>query len=414
MEKSFFQVVSVEEFLDKLMEFSPLERKRETEIKDCHNLVLSQHVKACEDLPPFSRSSMDGYAVKASDTFGASEFNPVYLKLTGEVEIHSLPNFEIEAGQCALIVTGAGIPPGADSVVMVEYTQKVSPDEIEIRRSVAPNENVMLQGEDCSSGDTILIAGTKLRPQDIGLLAALGHSQVEVYERPKVGIISTGDEIIDIKQIPAPGQIRDVNSYTLQAWISLAGGEPILYGIVPDNLYELKKVLQKSVDDCDVVFISGGSSVGSRDLTLQALEELPGGDVLLHGVALNPGKPTILAKVGKKPILGLPGQVTSAQVVMFVLAAPFIRHLSGEIDTFANRPNAQLPALLAKNIASKQGREDYVRVKLQYQEDNVPLAHPVLGKSGLLKTMLQADGFVRLPSSSEGLLKDSKVTVWLL
>jgi len=414
MDKAFFQVVSVNEFLKLCQQFTPISKTYRQPLTASLQAVLAEDVLAHEDLPPFSRSSMDGYAVRSADTFGAGEMNPVYLHNKGEIHIHRLPEFDLRAGECAAIVTGAGLPKGADSVVMIEHTQEIGAGDIEIRRAVAPGENMMYQGEDCQADQVQVFAGTRLRPQELSILAALGYSEVETYQPPRVAIISTGDEIIPVNEFPQPGQIRDVNTHSIYSWIKLIGGDPQIYGIIPDDLNQLKGVLAQAVPDNDMVMISGGSSVGTRDLTLKAIQTLPESKILAHGVSLSPGKPTILAQSGSLPILGLPGQVTSVQVVMLVLGLPFLRHLSGEHRPKEDLLHASVTAKMARNVASKQGREDYVRVQLIQEGQNSLTAYPLLGKSGLLKTLLHADGLVCIPSYSEGLSQDEQVQVWLI
>jgi molybdopterin molybdotransferase len=414
MDKGFFHVVSVHEFLELCQKFSPVSRTKSLDLTTSLGAVLAQDILANEDLPPFSRSSMDGYALRSADTFGASETNPVYLHHKESIVIHRLPSFALQPGECASLVTGAGLPNGADSVVMVEYTQELGAGEILIHRAVAPGENIMLQGEDCLAGEAQLFSGTRLGPKEISLLAALGYPEILTYEPVQVGIISTGDEIVPVHERPKPGQIRDVNTYSLDSWIRRAGAQSHIYGIIPDDLNQLEQVLSTAVLENDMVMISGGSSVGMRDLTLEAIQRMPEAHIAAHGVALSPGKPTILAQSGNTPILGLPGQVTSAQVVMLVLGIPFLCHLSGERMTQEAIIHPSVPATMSRNVASQQGREDYVRVRLTWEEDIGHRAHPLLGKSGLLKTLLQADGLVRIHASSEGLRQDEQVMVWTI
>ncbi|MFP4392497.1 MAG: gephyrin-like molybdotransferase Glp [Desulfohalobiaceae bacterium] len=415
MVEEFFHVLSVQDFLQTA---SSLDKVQGTEMLDTpYSLqrILAQEVYAPEDLPAFARAAMDGYAVQAADTFGSSEANPQYLEKTEAVRIGVWPGFELWPGQCSPIVTGAVLPLGADSVLMQEYAQEIGQEEVEVRRPVAPGENMLQKGEDCTQGGKILTAGHRLRPQDLALLCSLGLSKVEVVRRPNLGIISTGDELVPVTDTPGPGQIRDVNTYSIQAWLQTAGFPSQALGIVPDNLEELERALQQALQEFDVVLLSGGSSVGYRDLTIQALESLPDCEVLVHGVAISPGKPTILARQGKKTILGLPGQVTSVQVVLCILVLPLLQHISGQ-DTVLKPGGLQVkkPARLARNIFSKQGREDYVRVNLQPREEGFDLAVPVLGKSGLLRTMLQAQGLLRIPAGLEGLEKGSRAEVFLL
>lgn len=413
MSHGFFQVVSVDWLLSEFKRFPRISEQETCSLPAGVGRVLAQDLVSNEDLPPFTRSSMDGFAVNAQDTFGASESNPGYLECVREIAIDELPDFTLHPGQCAAIVTGAGLPAGADSVVMVEYTQEMGTGTIEIRRTVAPGENIMLRGEDHAAGETALCAGRRLRAQDVGLLAALGITTFPVVAPLRVGLISTGDEVVDVTTTPHPGQIRDVNTSTLGAMVQRAGAEVVTSDRVPDDLQAISQALHFALDAADLVLISGGSSVGVRDHTLTALTELPECAIRAHGVAMSPGKPTIVAQVGEKVVLGLPGQVTSAQMVMEVLGLPLLKHLGGE-DPALSPYAAGLPATLTRNIASKQGREDYVRARLEPAGTaKTPLATPVLGKSGLLKSLLQANGYIRIPAHSEGFQEGQTVTVRL-
>ncbi|MGE4296711.1 MAG: gephyrin-like molybdotransferase Glp [Desulfovibrionaceae bacterium] len=412
--KGFFNVVSVDGFVGLLRTFAPLGGE-DVPLGEADGRVLSRAVAAREDLPLRDRSCMDGFAVRARDVFGAGEANPSYLEQVGAVGIETEPAFEVGPGECAAIVTGGLLPRGADAVVMVEHTHDMGAGAIEIRTSQAPHDNVMLRGEDAAAGAEALPAGCVLRPQEIGLLAALGYPRVPVFARPRVGIVSTGDELIPVEATPVPGQVRDVNSATLYALARRAGAEATCFGLVPDNAAALKAALAKALESCDVVFLSGGSSVGVRDFTLGAIEAMPDADILAHGVALSPGKPTILCRVGRKAVWGLPGQVTSAMVVMQVLALPFLRYLQGEPDAFSLDRRVCVPAVMARNAASKPGREDFVRVRLEQAapDGGLPRAVPLFGKSGLLGTMLRAHGLVRIPAEAEGVRKGAPVSVWL-
>ncbi len=428
----FLNVVSRAEFCALLASFAPLETEI-APLEQALGRVLALDLLAPEDLPQTARASMDGYALAARDVFGASESNPAYADCVADLRIDwsardkaGMADGEVRlaSGQCARIPTGGTLPEGADAVVMVEHTdilsggaaRKQHPDgaaTVEVRKTVAPGENVMLPGEDVRAGETALPAGRTLRAQDVGLLAALGLTSVPVGARPRVGILSTGDELVPAGETPRPGQIRDVNSHALACLAAEAGALPVPLGIIPDDLPRLTDALSKALKDCDVVLLSGGSSVGARDHTSAAVLLQPDSAILAHGVAVSPGKPTILARVGGKAVLGLPGQVTSAQVVHAVLVAPFLRHLSG----CAQALNAAAPpfvAELARNIAGRPGREDFVRVRLEARPGLPPLAHPVLGKSGLLKTLLAADGLIAVPAEAEGLYKGALAPVWPL
>ena len=412
MEQGFFEVVSRERFEELLRGF-PLLETETVPLERCHGRILAQDLAAPEDLPALARSCMDGFAVRARDVFGASGGGSAYLELAGEIAVDRAPDFALSPGTCARIPTGGALPEGADAVVMVEQTHEMS-GTVEVRKSLAPGDNVMLQGEDVLAGGLALEAGRLLRVPEVGLLAALGLLEAPVRRRARVDVLSTGNEVVPVSARPKPGQVRDVNSLALACLAQEAGAEARTRGILPDRLETLRTALLESLDASDCVLLSGGSSVGVRDLTVAALETLPEAAVLAHGVALSPGKPTILARVGGKPVIGLPGQVASAQVVMLVLVQPFLRHLMGDASAFDRSRRVLRPAELARNLASKPGREDYVRVRLEEREGRPPLAHPLPGKSGLLKTLLQAQGLVAVPADREGLYAGAAVDVWLL
>ena len=408
MRDGFFRAVSTAEFRGLLRSFAPLGLESVPLGAACRRFLAADVVSG-EDLPLASRASMDGYAVRAAEVFGAGESNPGYLDLAMDVPIGVIPEAALPPGHCARIVTGAFLPAGADAVVMVEYAEDLGAGAIEIRRPVAPGDNVMLAGEDARRGETALEAGARLRPQEIGLLAALGVVDVPVGKIPSVALLSTGDELVPAEATPKAGQIRDVNSHTLAAMLAQAQAAPTTFPLVPDDLDSIRDALKTATEGHDLTLLSGGSSVGARDFTLEALKSL-GAEVLAHGVAISPGKPTILASLYGKPVLGLPGQVTSAQVVLDVFGLPLLAHLAGDKAAFDRAPRT-FPALLSRNVASKQGREDHVRVRLEHRPGELPLAHPVLGKSGLLKTLLMADGLIVIPADLEGLAGNAVVAV---
>jgi len=413
MSHGFFTIISREEFEGLLKGFAPLESE-ETELSLASGRVLAEDITAAHDWPLLSRSCMDGFAVNARDVFGASESNPGYLECTASLAIDVMPDIIIPPGECARIATGGVLPEGTDAVVMVEHTGEMDGTTIEVRKSVAPWEHVMQRGEDARAGAVALAVGTTMRPQEIGLAAALGFQNIPLAKPPRVGILSTGDELIEVGQTPRPGQVRDVNSLTVAALAQQAGGIPTRYGIVKDDLGSLTVALETAIAENDLVLLSGGSSIGVRDLTVQALESIGDSEILAHGVALSPGKPTILGRVSGKPVLGLPGQVTSTLVVMHVLVLPLIRHLQGDKTAFETTRRPARKAELARNVASKPGREDYVRIRLEERDGEPPLAHPVLGKSGLLRTIVQADGLTSIPTESEGLYEGQLIDIWIL
>jgi molybdopterin molybdotransferase len=372
------------------------------------NRVLAEDLQADINLPAFARSTMDGYAVRAGSTFGASESNPAYIRVQGSVNMGQEPNFSVAAGAAARIATGGMLPEGADSVVMIEHTAPLDDETIEIYKSVAPGQHVILKGEDFAKSETVLTAGLRIRPQEAGLLAALGQTRVTVHRQPAVGIISTGDEIVPIDVAPQLGEIRDINTYTLASLVTAAGGHPLVYGLVRDDYGALLESCKQALTDADMILISGGSSVGTRDFTVDVLSALPDSEILVHGVSISPGKPTILARAGQKSIWGLPGHVVSAMVVFETVVRPFMDHVAGLKGTFEKR--FRIPARLNRNLSSAQGRTDFVRVRLESTNGEL-WAHPVLGKSGLISTMVQADGLIEIGLNVEGLDKGSTVRV---
>ncbi|MBW1896532.1 MAG: molybdopterin molybdotransferase MoeA, partial [Deltaproteobacteria bacterium] len=317
----------------------------------------------------------------------------------------------VQTGQAVRIATGGMLPDGADSVVMVEHTQILDEQTIEVFKSVTPLQNVMEISEDFRKGQVVLSKGSLVRPQEMGVLAALGETEVSVYRKPVVAIISSGDEVVPIEQTPSLSQVRDVNAHTLTGLIEATGGTPLFLGIARDDFDELDGVCRRALGEADMVLISGGSSVGSRDFTLDVLQGLPDAEILVHGVSISPGKPTILARSKEKAIWGLPGQVTSAMVVFLVMVRPLLEKLAGCAEN-ALGATTKVPALLSRNVASVQGRKDFVRVRLVRRENQV-YAEPILGKSGLIHTMVKADGLVSIDINSEGLDRGTEVEVIL-
>ena len=406
---NFFKVKSLEEVMALTGRFSPVESEK-IPVSDAFSRVLARDLVAKQDMPGFRRATMDGYAVVARSTFGASESGPAWLDITRTILMGDIPDFTLKLGQAVKISTGGMLPEGADSVVMVEHTEQIDELSVEIYKSVAPLQHVIDASEDFAKQEIVLSKGTFIRPQEAGLAAGLGFAQIEAYKIPRVGIISTGDEIVPIEAQVVPGKIRDINSYTLSGFIREAHAIPVLYGIIKDDLKALKKAVEKALEETDMVLISGGSSVGTRDFTVDVLSALPDTNILVHGMSISPGKPTILAKVGKKPVWGLPGQVVSAMVVLKIVVIPFLNKLAG-LDK--KDRTIRIPAKLARNISSAQGRRDFIRVLLENKDGGI-LAKPVLGKSGLIRTMIHADGLLEIGDHVEGLEKDTMVDIILL
>ena len=407
MKKTFFKLTPSKEVFEIIDRFPQIEGSEEVEIEDSLGRILSKDIYSPSDMPGFLRATMDGFAVKAKDTFGASPTLPAILKVKGEIKMGEIPSIRINDGEAAKISTGGMLPEGADGVVMIEYCHFIDEDTIEVERAISPLENVMQPDDDIKKGEIVLRRGRRIRPQDIGALAGLGIRKIEVFRKVKVAIISTGDEVIPIDKEPRPGQVRDINRYTLSSLCRAVGAEPIFLGICPDRFDMLKRAVEKGLEISDTVWISGGSSVGVRDLTLSVLDSISGFELLVHGIAISPGKPTIIGKVGKKPIIGLPGQVSSAFIVAEVFLSRLLRRLSGEefsdVDT-------TIDAIMKRNIESATGREDYIRVRLIKEGEKI-YADPVIGKSGLISPLVEADGLVRIDMNKEGLYKDEKVKV---
>ncbi|MBL8061417.1 MAG: molybdopterin molybdenumtransferase MoeA [Anaerolineales bacterium] len=379
--------------------------------------VTAEAVVAPHPLPEFPRTTVDGYAVRAQDTFGATDSLPTYLHLIGEVPMGDEPSFEIASGQCALIHTGGMLPKGADAVVMLEYTQSVGTGsllpEIEIFKSLAEGENVIRIGEDVAKDQVVIPKGTILRPAEIGGLMALGVTFLRVAEKPRVGLISTGDEVIEPHQHPRPGQVRDINSYTLSALIEKSGGVAVRYGIIGDQFEALKEAAAKALAECDVVIITAGSSASTRDMTAEVIRQLGKPGVLVHGINTRPGKPTILGVCEGKAVIGLPGNPVSALVNGYLFVVPVVEKLLGALP----KPKATVQAVLTVNLASQAGREDWWAVKLiaDHQSKIVNyLAEPIFGKSNLIFTLAVADGLLKIHPDATGLSAGETVEVFLI
>jgi len=371
--------------------------------------ILAEDLRATGDLPPFRRSTVDGYAVIAADTFGASPSLPAYLHLAGEIAMGVAATLDLEAGAAALIHTGGMLPERADAVVMLEDTQPVAGAEIEVLRPVQAGANVLQQGEDVRQGESVLRAGAALRPQEIGGLLALGIERVRCRRQVRVGLLSSGDEVVPPTQEPSPGQVRDVNAGALRALIELAGGQATSYGIVPDEPDLLERAMRQAVADSELGIVTAGSPVSTRATTAEVIRRLGPPGLLVHGLRVKPGKPTILAVAGAVPVLGLPGNPVSALILAQCLAVPMIQAMLGMSRT----PMAPgVPARLKENVPSEAGREDFVPVALEPVADGIE-AVPVHGRSNLIFTLTRADGYLRIPPEVTGLRAGAQVEVHL-
>ncbi len=402
MATEFFQVKTPAEMREALASFPRLPAER-APLAASPGRILAEELAAPEDLPDADRATMDGHAVVAADTFGASASSPLPLELVGEVKMGERSALVVGTGQAARIATGGYLPPGADAVVMKEYAAMAG-SQLEISRPVTAFENVLRCGEDVGAGQTVLPAGRRLEPWDIGLLAALGIVEVRVGPRPRVFVFSTGDEVVPIEAQPAPGQIRDANAHALAALLCAAGCRVEIGGIVGDHEEALRHALVRGLEH-DLVVLSGGSSVGERDLMPAVVAALADAEVLIHGVAMKPGKPTLLARVGGKAVLGLPGHPVSALLVAHVFVVPFVRYLAGE-PLAAGPIGERITAALSTSIHSVRGREEYVRVRL-----HGGTATPLFGKSAMLSSLVRADGVVIVPMHAEGIARGEPVEV---
>lgn len=380
-------------------------------LDDALGRVCGAEISSPENLPPLPRATMDGFAVRAAETFGASDSIPAFLDVAGAVAMGQIPGIAIGRNQAAAIPTGGFLPQGADAVVMVEYTNPAGKDAIEVSRPVTAGENVLGTAEDVAQGEVVIPLGKRLLPPDVGLLAGLGITEVAVYRRPGAAVISTGDEIVPITATPPPGRIRDINAHSIAALVRSSGGEAEMFEGVPDDPALLRAALEKALASADLVVLSGGSSVGERDHMVSVVASLPGAEVHAHGIAISPGKPTLIAAVNGKPVFGLPGHPVSALVVAQVFLAPFIRYLGGE-ELKRGPEGARVRAVLTASVHSAQGREEYVRVKIDGTGGHIG-ARPVFGKSGMLSTLVKADGFVVVPMHTEGIPAGEMVDVIL-
>ena len=378
--------------------------------QDALGRITAADLVSRQDLPTFPRSTVDGYSLRAADSFGATEGLPACFSVVGEVPMGRAAGVSLSQGEAAVAYTGGMLAHNADAVVMVENTQQVDADTIEVVRAVAPGENLVQPGEDIRTGEIILPRGHVLRPQDLGGLTALGITRVKVTRRPRVAILSMGDEVVPPDVAPAPGQIRDVNSYTVAAQVNRAGGEPISLGIVGDEYDEQLSAARKGLERADALIISAGSSVSVRDMTADIINALGKPGVLVHGLSIRPGKPAILGLVDGKPAFGLPGNPVSAMIVFDLVVRPTLYRLA---DCVRPPEPSTAWAALTLDIASAPGREDYVPVRLCGNGNGELKAEPVFGKSNLIFTLIRADGLVQVPLDKAGLYAGETVPVRL-
>lgn len=372
------------------------------DLTSANGCVLAEDVYATMDLPPFDRASKDGYAVIASDTFGASEEKATTLNFLEIIEAGEVPQKTVEKGFCSAINTGAPIPEGADAVVMVEYTDKDG-EKIHIYRSAPSGQFITKKGNDVKEGSLILKSGTLITPDKIGVLSAMGFDKVSVWAVPRVAIISTGKELVDLNQELEYGQIYDVNSYSLQSAALSCGIKPVSGGIVKDDYESLSSSLKKALEEADIVLTSGSTSAGTGDVLKQVLEDM--GEVLVHGISVKPGKPTIVGKIGNKIVMGLPGYPVAALMIFQIFLAPYLRKLTGNRGGYSIKTTK---AKLDSRFYSSKGRLHYALVKIS--EGKV---YPILKDSGAITALADADGYIKIPKNVEILTEGSEVEIFL-
>lgn len=370
--------------------------------------VCFEDIIAEANIPEFKRSSVDGFAVRAKDTIGACESMPAIFEYKGEVLMGDTPPSDIGLGQCLYVPTGGMLPNNADSVVMIEYTDKLDKDTLLACLPIALGDNVINIGEDVGTGDIIVKRGQKLRPYEIGVLAALGITEIHVYRKLKAAVISTGDELVPCTQNISLGEVRDINTYLLSSLLLRDGMEPVSYGIIRDDYNLLKETVDKASKECDLVLISGGSSVGKKDQTLKVLNSYEDGKVLVHGISIKPGKPTIIGKIGEKLIMGLPGHPLACSVIYQAIVKKFMLNLMG-ID----EKDYPINGIISINYHKAKGREEYLPVTLKNSEKGL-IAEPIFGKSGLISVFSKAYGYIKIAKDIEGLKEGQVVEVYIL
>jgi molybdopterin molybdotransferase len=394
-----FNVLTVEETKKTIDENFALSGQSErVSLNECTGRIVYSDIISDINVPDFKRSTVDGYAVYSKDVFGASESIPSMLNLKGDICMGKPPSGDLDfPGECFYVPTGGMLPKNADSVVMIEYTDKLDDETILVNSPVAPGENIIEVGEDIGCGEVVINKGTKLRPYEVGVLSNLGRQEVVVYKRPRVAIISTGDEIVGVNEIPGPGQVRDINTYLLYSLITEAGGEPVIYGLAKDDYNQLKDMVDKGVSECDIVLISGGSSMGKKDHTLSVINSLGKPGVLVHGISVKPGKPTIVGKAGDKIIFGLPGHPLACAIIFKVIVKYYM-------DKLADAYDISYPILcrFSTNYHKAKGREEYLPVILKWDGRDM-IAEPVFAKSGLITGFSKAFGYIRIERNKEGI-----------
>lgn len=405
----FFDVVSVQEAREKLMQtFKEFEFKtEEISILECTGRVLAKEICSNIDVPEFNRSTVDGFAIRSKDSHGSSESIPSLLNILGEVKMGQIADQAIIPGETLYVPTGGMIPEGADGMVMIEDTEKLDESSLMVYKAISFNENIISKGDDIEDGEIALEKGRKMTPETVGVLAALGIKEVEVYRRPTFYIISTGDEIIDLEEELQLGKIRDINSYALHSLITKIGGQVVGKSIVKDEYELLRMETEKAMDLADIILISGGSSVGTRDYTGKVIDSFQGKGVFVHGISIKPGKPTIIGEGNGKLIFGLPGHPVSSIIVFKTMVEKYINEKMGIVDFVP-----KTKAIMDFNFPSSSGRETYQMVKLK-EIDGETYAIPSFGKSGMISLLSNSHGYIVIKSHEEGIYKGESRDVFL-
>jgi molybdenum cofactor synthesis domain-containing protein len=408
----FRELVSVDEAHQILAKnFKPMPvGKEKVPLSEAFNRILALDLVSPLDIPPFNRSTVDGFAVRADDTFGAQEDRPAKAKLIGEVKVGEAPKVKVKKGTVAEIVTGAPIPPGADAVVMVEHTEQKD-DAILIHQPVAHGENVMKEGSDIHKDEMVLRKGTAISPYEVGVIAAIGLNEVEVYKRPRVAIFSTGAEVIEPGKPLKQGKIYDINAHALSSAVTECGGQPLNMGIIQDETESMTKALKTALNAAEAIMTSGGVSVGPTDIIPKVLAKLGKPGVVVYGVAIRPGKPTTIALINDKPVFSLPGHPASSMLIFHLFVRPILLAMAGrEPET-----PVTMTAVTSERLFPSRGRRTYVTVKLRKDKSGEILASPVpTGLSGAITTLAKADGFIVIHENQQFIDKGQKVKVELL
>ena len=368
--------------------------------------ILYHDIKSDINLPHFNRSSMDGYAIYANDSNGVSLSAPNYLEIIEEIKMGDVPENKIITGKTSRIFTGGMLPEGSNAVIMEEDTEELGNNMIEIKKPVSIGENIIYKGEETRKGNIIIKKGTKIRSQEIGSLLESGLTKIFVSKKPKIGVLSSGDELISPDKDLELGKIRDINTYTISNLIKKSGCLAEIFPILPDDLNSQLNQARKTLQFCDMLIFSAGSSISYRDTTAEVINALGKPGVIIHGISVKPGKPTILGLSGKKPVIGLPGNPVSSIMIFINIVKPILDKLNNHISSITN----QIDCTLSEDISSQTGREDYVQVSITTNDQKI-FATPIFGKSNLINTLVNSNGFITIPPETGGLYKNSLVKV---